>query len=271
MLISSNNTPNNTTIPNTNTGGIALGGGNSRPTQNNTPSTTNTPNSLPLGFPTSAPQDALQAPVNTAQQNQASGLPGSGDLPRLESVMQLAVGSRLAAKLVISVVAVEQGSAPIVAVSENPPCGKDTCPSIVWIGQALLGPDRRVWASFTQATVDGKLYSVAGQALEPTELRPGLPAQISDEAPSLISDLLRGAIGSFSDFLGAQLGARNTSTSGGVTTQTQTVPGLQNFFLGRLAGLFSIPSDTKALVRVARVPVDTNFTMLYGIPLNIAR
>ena len=184
----------------------------------------------------------------------------------------LSIGARLEAKLVISVVAVEQGSTPIVAVTENPPCGKDNCSPIVWIGQALLGPDRRIWASFTQATVDGKAYSVAGQALESKELRPGLPAQISDEAPALVSDLLRGTIGAFGDFLGAQLGAKTTTTiPGGGAQQSSSVPDLENFFLGRLSGLFGIPADTKALVRVARVPVDSTFTVLYGIPVNIGR
>lgn len=178
----------------------------------------------------------------------------------------------LEARLVISVVAVEQGSAPIVAVTENPPCGKEACPPLLWIGQALLGPDRRIWVSFTQATMDGKTYSVSGQALERTELRPGLPAAISDEAPALVSDLLRGAIGTFSDYLGASLGQRTTTViPGGGAQSSATVPALTNFFLGRLSGLFSIPSDSKALVRVARVPIDTTLTVLYGIPLNLGR
>jgi hypothetical protein len=180
----------------------------------------------------------------------------------------LSIGMKIQAKTVIAVVAVEQGPAPILAITERPPCKSEACPPIVWIGQAFLGPDRRIWASFTQATVDGKTYSVTGQALDGVELRPGLPAQISDEAPALVSDLLRGAIGAFGDVVGAQLGSRTTTTSpSGLSQSTSNVPPLTDFFLGRLSGLFSIPNDTKALVRVARVPVDSPLTILYGIPV----
>ena len=237
----------------------------SAPTQNAIPPEAN------AGFPVAGNSpSAAPSGLGAAQ----TGLPGSDALPPLESVLPVTVEMRLEARLVISVVAVEQGSASIIAVTENPPCGKESCPPLLWIGQALLGPDRRIRVSFTQATMDGKTYSVSGQALERTELRPGHPAAISDEALALVSDLLHGAIGTFSDYLGASLGQRTpTVIPGGGAQSSATVPALTNFFLGRLSGLFSILSNSKALVRVrvARVPIDTTLTVLYGIPLNLGR
>jgi hypothetical protein len=137
---------------------------------------------------------------------------------------------------------------------------------VVWIGQAQLGPDRRIWVSIDQASFEGKTYSVRGQAVAISDSRPGLQAAVWDEAPTLVSDLVRGTIGGFSDFLGAKLGAKTTTViPGGGVTQTGSVPDLANFFDARLAGLFSIPSDSKALVRVARVDPNVEFIVLYGI------
>ena len=265
----------NSSISSTTAGPITVApglrlGGSSNALINGAPSSTapgaaaniNLPGGVNEGFPVS-PTMAGQAPSG------GSALPGSNALPSIETVAPLSIGMKIEAKTVIAVVAVEQGPAPIVAISERPPCKSEACPPIVWIGQAVLGPDRRIWASFTQATVDGKTYSVTGQALDRVELRPGLPAQISDEAPALVSDLLRGAIGAFGDVVGAQLGSRTTTTSpSGVSQSSSNVPSLTDFFLGRLSGLFSIPTDTKALVRVARVPVDSPLTILYGIPVS---
>lgn len=173
---------------------------------------------------------------------------------------------KLEATTSISVVAVEQGVAPVVALTKNPPCGKDQCAPVVWIGQALLGPDRRIWVSFDQASYEGKTYSLKAQALSVDDLRPGLSAEVTDEAPTLVSDLLRGGIGAFSDYLTAQLGAKTTTLiPGGGATESGSVPDLVNFFGGRAAGLFSIPSDSKALVRVARVAPDSRLIVLYGI------
>jgi hypothetical protein len=190
----------------------------------------------------------------------------------LESVLPgLFIGQKLEASLTIALVAVEQGVAPLVAVTQNPPCGKDKCSPVVWIGQAQLGPDRRIWVSIDQASYEGRTYSVRGQALGAQDLRPGLQAAVWDEAPTLVSDLVRGALGGFSDYLGAQLGAKTTTViPGGGVTQTGSVPDLANFFDSRLAGLFSIPAESKALVRVARVEPESKFIVLFGIAPQLA-
>ena len=224
------------------------------------------------GFPTSQPP-APQTPVLSAgaqaggQADVVQVVPGTQVVAPLESVLPgLFLGAQIKARLMLAVVAVEQGVAPLVAVTENPPCGKEKCSSVVWIGQAQLGPDRRIWVSIDQASYEGKTYSVRGQAVAISDSRPGLQAAVWDEAPTLVSDLVRGTIGSFSDFLGAKLGSKTTTViPGGGVTQTGSVPDLANFFDARLAGLFSIPSDSKALVRVARVDPNVEFIVLYGI------
>jgi hypothetical protein len=268
--VTANSSSSATSSATTPASGLRLGGSSSNvntiPTSSaNAPALSGLPAGVTEGFP------AANASV---AQNQSGGavLPGSSGLPSIETVLPLSIGMKIEAKTVIAVVAVEQGPAPIVAITDKPPCKSESCPPIVWIGQALLGPDRRIWASFAQATVDGKTYSVSGQALDRVELRPGLPAQITDEAPALVSDLLRGSIGALGDVLGAQLGSKTTTVSpSGVSQSSSNVPSLTNFFLGRLSGLFSIPNDTKALVRVARVPMDSPLTILYGIPVNFGR
>jgi hypothetical protein len=245
------------------------------------------PNAVPspqasggIGFSSATPpvraQDGFPGAGAGSSAQAAPGLPGTaqtqpafqpGPIAPLETVLPgLSVGLKLEASTSISVVAVEQGVAPVVAVTKNPPCGKDQCAPVVWIGQALLGPDRRIWVSFDQASYEGKTYSLKAQALGVDDLRPGLSAEVTDEAPTLVSDLLRGGIGAFSDYLTAQLGAKTTTLiPGGGATESGSVPDLVNFFGGRAAGLFSIPSDSKALVRVARVAPDSRLIVLYGI------
>ena len=220
------------------------------------------------GFPTDSGVRA-DAPTVTARTT-AQTTPQ--EVQPLESVLPgLFIGQKLEASLTIALVAVEQGVAPLVAVTQNPPCGKDRCSPVVWIGQAQLGPDRRIWVSIDQASYEGRTYSVRGQALGAQDLRPGLQAAVWDEAPTLVSDLVRGALGGFSDYLGAQLGAKTTTLiPGGGVTQTGSVPDLANFFDARLSSLFSIPAESKALVRVARVEPESKFIVLFGIAPQLA-
>jgi hypothetical protein len=220
------------------------------------------------GFPTDSGVRA-DAPTFTAR---ATAQTSPQEVQPLESVLPgFFIGQKLEASLTIALVAVEQGVAPLVAVTQNPPCGKDRCSPVVWIGQAQLGPDRRIWVSIDQASYEGRTYSVRGQALGAQDLRPGLQAAVWDEAPTLVSDLVRGALGGFSDYLGAQLGAKTTTViPGGGVTQTGSVPDLANFFDSRLAGLFSIPAESKALVRVARVEPESKFIVLFGIAPQLA-
>jgi hypothetical protein len=220
------------------------------------------------------PQTSNQSQPNTAGQP-SSGLPSvsaqvSGIKP-LESVIpNLYLGARIPAKLVLEVVAVEAGETPIVAETTGLKCGEKECPRITWIGFAKLGPDRRVWAVFNQAVADtdgdgfSETYSLVGSAVG-SDLRTGLSAAITDEAPSLISDLLRGAIGTFSDYLTTSVGAKTTTIIPGGAQTSSSVPNLGSFFLGRLGSLFSIPADNKALIRVARVSLSTEMIVLFGI------
>lgn len=214
------------------------------------------------GFPGATTAQAGSPPA------QPGGLPGAPAQGLESALPNLYTGMKLEASLTVAVVAVEQNVAPFVAVTKNPPCGKPECAPITWIGQALLGPDRRVWVSIDQASYLGQTYAVRGQALGLEDVRPGLAAEVSEEAPTLVSDLLRGVIGGFSDYLSAQLGSKTTTIiSGGGAVSSGTVPDLVNFFGGRAAGLFSLPSDAKALIRVARVAPDSRLLVLYGVPV----
>ena len=228
------------------------------------------------GFPTdlgpSANSLTATAQTNVRATAQTTAQTTPQGIQPLESVLPgLFIGQKLEASLTIALVAVEQGVAPLVAVTQNPPCPQTTCSPVVWIGQAQLGPDRRIWVSIDQASYEGRTYSVRGQALGIQDLRPGLQAVVWDEAPTLVSDLVRGALGGFSDYLGAQLGAKTTTViPGGGVTQTGSVPDLANFFDSRLSSLFSIPAESKALVRVARVEPESKFIVLFGIAPQLA-
>jgi hypothetical protein len=245
----------------------------------NTPSTnnaSNTTNSASAVGQTNAIPGVPDAP-SVSSSSQTTALPTVSaqvaGIKQLETLLPgLSIGARIPAKLVLEVVAVEQGESPIVAESIGLKCGDKDCPKITWVGFAKLGPDRRVWALFNQAIVDSdgdgisETYSLVASAVGADDFRVGLPANITDEAPSLVSDLLRGTVGSLADFLTSSLGAKTTTIiPGGGAQQSSSVPGLGSFFLGRLGDLFSIPSGSKALIRVAKVPLSSNIVVLYGV------
>ncbi|NJK42903.1 MAG: hypothetical protein HC933_00365 [Pleurocapsa sp. SU_196_0] len=91
-------------------------------------------------------------------------------------------------------------------------------------------------------------------------------ADIRDEAPTLVMDLLRGSISAFGDYLGAAVSQKTTTVIAGGAVQSTNLPTLTDFFLGKIGQLFSLganPSPT--FVRVARVEQGATFTVLYGI------
>lgn len=177
----------------------------------------------------------------------------------------VALGARLSATMMTTVIAVESGTSPLVAQTVRDTCDAPPCAPILWIGEAFLGADKRVHARITRAVVGDREVAVRGQALG-ADLGPGIVGEIRDEAPTLVMDLLRGSISAFGDYLGAAVSQKTTTVISGGAVQSTNLPSLTDFFLGKVGQLFSLganPSPT--FVRVARVEQGASFTVLYGI------
>ena len=166
--------------------------------------------------------------------------------------------------MLTTVIAVENGLSPIVAESSGNYCGNDNCPTITWIGQAFLGPDKRVHAKITSALVANKEVTIKGQALG-ADLGPGIVADIRDEAPTIVMDLLRTGISAFGDYLGTAVNQKTTTVIQGGAVQATSLPSITDFFLGKIGSLFNLGNSSPTFIRVARVEKNTAFTVLYGI------
>jgi len=128
----------------------------------------------------------------------------------------------------------------------------------VLVGTARFEPTGRVWIDFSTAVKKGQAYPVSAVALEASEWTQGLPAKIGDEAPTMVADLVRGALGGISDFVKASLEATNVVTlPGGGQAVERRVPGLEMFLLARAADLVALPKDSTAILRTVKVERDT--------------
>lgn len=128
----------------------------------------------------------------------------------------------------------------------------------VLVGTARFDPTGRVWIDFSTAVKRGQVYTVSAVALEATEWTQGLPAKVGDEAPTLVADLVRGALGGISDFVKASLEATNVVTlPGGGQAVEKKVPGLEMFLLARTADLVALPKESTAVLRTVKVERDT--------------
>lgn len=137
-------------------------------------------------------------------------------------------------------------------------------PKAVLVGSARFESTGRVWVELTTAVVGDKVYPVYAVALESAELTQGLPAQVGDEAPTLLADLIRGSLGGISDFVKATLEATTVvPLPGGGQAVQRSVPGLELFLLSRAADLVAIPKDQSAVLRTVKVDRDTPLFVLF--------
>lgn len=162
-------------------------------------------------------------------------------------------GSLLEAELVLGIVLVEGGGAPVVA--------RDTQGGL-WLGRASLDRARRVQVAFDrwvkQEMVTPRAASAYSQGL------PGLPAEIRDETPALAADLLRGALAGVAQY--ARVAAQQTRwrSEGGGVLET-ILPDLGTVVGGAIADLFAVQPGEKALVRLAVVAQGTPLQIVVGV------
>ncbi|WP_206202071.1 hypothetical protein [Thermus caldilimi] len=134
----------------------------------------------------------------------------------------------------------------------------------VLVGQARFDPTGRIWIDLTTAVKEGSVTPVRAVALEASEITQGLPAKVGEEAPTLLADLVRGALGGISDFVKASLEATQVITlpGGGQAVQRSTPP-LELFLLARAANLVALPQDQTAIIRTVKVERDTPLYVLF--------
>jgi hypothetical protein len=183
-------------------------------------------------------QATLQAPQGQAASQASPYLPGTR------------VPGRLAVKLV-------------VPEGEEVPVAVETEDGAIVLGKAKLSPTRRVDLVLDQVVLAGRAFPVRAVALG-ADMAQGLPAQVREEAPSLVADLVRGSLRGLSDYVRArsQQTTITTTPGGGTVVQQGQTPPLELFLGAAAADLFAVPQGTRAVVRVAEVAEGTPLTVL---------
>lgn len=187
--------------------------------------------------------------------------------PKVEMLADfLPAGSRLSARLTTGIAVTAGASTPVVATSDENWCTTPPCNEITWLGEATLDGSSRVQINFTQAVYKDNLQSVTALALGAGNT-PGLTAAVKDTTPTLAQDILRSAVGGFSDYVGALQNQNTVTIIDGVALSETQAPPLDAFLLGRIGDLLALPQDNTPIVRVAEVAADSQLVVLFGVPL----
>ena len=129
-------------------------------------------------------------------------------------------------------------------------------------GKATLDSTMRIQVRFLEVARDGNSSSISAQALD---LRgyPGLSGDVREEAPDVVNNLLRAAVGGVSSYVEALAKSGTTSFANGATSVSNQTPSLGWSILGNIANLFQVPNDQRALVKVVELKPDSPLTVLF--------
>ena len=141
----------------------------------------------------------------------------------------------------------------------NIPVYVRTADGTVWKGRAALDGAKRVRILFDQALVDGRVQAIQADAYG-IDGYPGVPAQVSTQAPTLAADILNGFSKGALAFGQAYLtrSQQTVNSNGSVTTTQQTQP---NFWVATGSSILNeavkFPNSQGGLVAVAQVKPGT--------------
>jgi hypothetical protein len=209
-----------------------------------------------FGPPSGAQGQAAQAPQGQSP-SQAAQRQASPQAPQGQTASQASPylpGTRVPGRLAVKLVVPEGEEVPVAVETED---------GAVVLGKARLSPTRRVDLVLDQVVLAGRAFPVRAVALG-ADMAQGLPAQVREEAPSLVADLVRGSLRGLSDYVRArsQQTTITTTPGGGTVVQQGQTPPLELFLGAAAADLFTVPQGTRAVVRVAEVAEGTPLTVL---------
>jgi hypothetical protein len=208
-----------------------------------------------FGPPSGAQGQAAQVPQgqppSQAAQRQATLQAPQGQTAQASPYLP---GTRVPGRLAVKLVVPEGEEVPVAVETED---------GAVVLGKAKLSPTRRVDLVLDQVVLAGRAFPVRAVALG-ADMAQGLPAQVREEAPSLVADLVRGSLRGLSDYVRARSQQTTviTTPGGGTVVQQGQTPPLELFLGAAAADLFAVPQGTRAVVRVAEVAEGTPLTVL---------
>ena len=171
---------------------------------------------------------------------------------------------QIEARLVTGAILVANSSQPIVAKAKADWCAKQTCPDLVFVGEASYKSGNRAELQFNQVVFDGKAQQASSIAIG-ADKSIGVPVALSDTTPTLAQDLARGALSGVAAYANALINQKSIIDAGDRLIEQSAVPSIENFVLGNLAKLFATQPEQTAVVRIAELKADTALSLIYGI------
>lgn len=160
-----------------------------------------------------------------------------------------AAGETIQATLQTGIVAVDSTPLPVLARAED---------DSVWQGEAVLSATGRVELNFYNVFTRSGQFQVTAVGQAPDGYL-GLPSEVGETTPALVSDLARGTLRGVTDYVGSLGQVGSVTEVGGAPVVTRDAPPLEASIASSVAQLFAPPEGDaqQALVRVAEVPAQT--------------
>lgn len=210
-------------------------------------------NSSPSSRPSSPPVPA--APTSAT----LSGGERGGRIPELP----LRYGEILKGQVVVGIVMAEGTMESPILISLKGKGGEE----IVLFGSASLNPrTNRVSARFDRAYVDNVAYIISGYLVDSRGTL-GVYARVSEEAPNVAVNLLRGAFGGLRQYVDYYAKATSTTVVPGTGVVTSSAPPpLGLTVLASALGQLAAPPDQVSIVRVWSVDRGTEVGVVITPP-----
>jgi hypothetical protein len=179
-----------------------------------------------------------------------SGIPSSQTAAQTSGTFQL--GTRVSAKLVVGVIAVQGQESPVVAQLEG---------GAIAFGRASLNPSGRVQITLLEVVKDGVSNSVNGSALGADGF-PGLSVELREDSPDVVGELWQAGLQGVSSYAQNVIEGATTTIANGATSVTEPQANLGLSLLQSLAQAFLTPPN-QTTVRYARLEPQTAFSILF--------
>jgi hypothetical protein len=181
------------------------------------------------------------------------GVPSNQTVVKASSLF--APGARVAAKLVVGVIAVQGQESPVIAQLEG---------SAIAFGKVSLNPSGRVQITLLEVAKDGVSSPVNASALGADGF-PGLSVELREDSPDVVGKLWQAGLQGVSSYAQNVIEGATTTIANGATSVTEPNANLGLSLLQSLAQAFLTPAN-QTTIKYARLEPQTAFEILF-IPM----
>jgi hypothetical protein len=229
--------------------GVLVDVGANEKESNATSGDTNSSQIIGVLFDATRASEVPSSQPGTSSSQTTSAISGQ-TAPKTSSLFES--GARVAAKLVVGVIAVQGQESPVVAQLEG---------GAVAFGKASLNSSGRVQITLLEVVQGGVSSPVNASALGPDGF-PGLSVGLREDSPDMVGKLWQAGLQGVSSYTQNVLEGATTTIANGATSITEPQANLGLSLLQSLAQTFLTPPN-QATVKYARLEPQTAFEVLF--------